>query len=112
VGRWIYLADAADDFFEDCRRGRFNPYRGAFGARPTLHEIENLRLAMTAILCEAENALALMDDYPTPELREILANILYLGMPNKATEITKRLNAEIAGTDTNRNDDEKGKHRT
>jgi hypothetical protein len=53
-----------------------------------------------------------MDDYPTPELREILANILYLGMPNKATEITKRLNAELAGTDTNRNDDEKGKHRT
>jgi hypothetical protein len=112
VGRWIYLADAADDFLEDCRRGRFNPYRGVFGERPSVRELENLRLAMTAILCEAENALSLMDDYPTPELREILANILYLGMPNKAREITEHLTAEFAEADNKRYDDEKGKNRT
>ena len=88
VGRWIYFADAADDFEEDCRRGRFNPYRKLFGENPTAHDWENLRLAMTAILCEAENAFVLIDDYPAPELREILANIFYLGLPNTAAKIT------------------------
>lgn len=108
VGRWIYMADAADDFLEECSRGRFNPYRGIFGEHPSAHALENLRLAMTAILCEAENALSLVDGYPTAELREILANILYLGMPDKATEIINRLAATILENDNKRHDDEKG----
>ena len=31
LGRWIYLIDAADDFTEDAREGRYNPLRYRYG---------------------------------------------------------------------------------
>ena len=45
---------------------------------------------MIAHLGEADRAFALMEDYPAPELKEILANILYLGLP----AAVKRIAAE------------------
>ena len=90
IGHWIYLADAADDFAEDRKRGRFNPYLKLFGDAPTSADWENLRLALTALLCKAESAILLIDDYPAPELREILSNILYLGLPQTGKRITEK----------------------
>lgn len=90
IGHWIYLADAADDFAEDRKRGRFNPYLRLFGETPTKGDWENLRLALTALLCKAESAVLLIDDYPAPELREILSNILYLGLPQTGKRITEK----------------------
>jgi len=90
VGHWIYLVDAADDFEEDRKRGRFNPYLQLFGETPTEADWENLRLALTALLCDAERGFLLMDNYPAPELREIIANILYLGMPETAKKMTEK----------------------
>ena len=90
VGHWIYLADAADDFEEDRKRGRFNPYLHLFGNEPTAADWENLRLALTALLCNAERGFLLIDDYPAPELKEILSNILYLGLPQTGKKITEK----------------------
>ena len=81
VGHWIYLVDAADDFDEDRKRGRFNPFLQSFGDEPTAADWENLRLALTAHLCEAERGMLLIDSYSAPEQKAILGNILYLGMP-------------------------------
>ena len=89
IGHWIYLADAADDFFEDRKRGRFNPYLQRFGSSPEEKDWENLRLAMTALLQEAERAYLLIDTYPAAELQEILSNILYLGLPEAAVRVTQ-----------------------
>lgn len=91
VGHWIYLVDAADDFDEDRKRGRFNPYLQLFGENPTEADWENLRLALTALLCDAERGFLLMEDHSISELREILANILYLGMPATAKKMTEKL---------------------
>ena len=92
VGHWIYLVDAADDFAQDRKRGRFNPYLRLFGETPSAADWENLRLSLTAQLCDAERAYLLIDPYPAPELREILANILYLGMPAVAARVTSPQN--------------------
>ena len=46
VGHWIYLVDAADDFDEDRKRNRFNPYRKLFGDTPSEADWENLRNAL------------------------------------------------------------------
>lgn len=96
IGHWIYLVDAADDFAEDCKRGRFNPYRRSFGDTPRDADWENLRLALTALLTEAERAYLLIDPYPAPELREILANILYLGLPQTAARVTHANDNDIS----------------
>ena len=81
VGRWIYLVDAADDFAQDKEKGRFNPYLRLLGEAPTPDDWELVRTGLTAILCEAERAFLLMDPPPCAELKEIVANILYLGLP-------------------------------
>lgn len=36
LGRWVYLADAADDLEKDSRSGAFNPYRGGDGYEAAL----------------------------------------------------------------------------
>ena len=88
VGRWIYLVDAADDFDEDRKKNRFNPYRKLFGDELTDADRETLRVALTVHLLDADRAFALIDTYPAPELKEILANILYLGLPATAARVT------------------------
>ena len=84
VGKWIYLTDAADDLEADRKHRRFNPYLRLFEGRMGEHERSNVRLALTAILCDAERAFLLMENAPCPEIHEILANILYLGLPDAA----------------------------
>ena len=84
VGKWIYLTDAADDLEADRKHRRFNPYLRLFDGKMGEHERSNVRLALTAILCDAERAFLLMENAPCPEIHEILANILYLGLPDAA----------------------------
>lgn len=87
VGHWIYLADAADDFWEDLKKKRFNPFRDLFGEKPTPDDLENLRLSMIGQLMRGEQAMLLMEDFPAPELKELLYNMMYLGMPARAERI-------------------------
>ena len=88
VGRWIYLADAADDLAADAKKGRYNPLLRLFGKEPTAADWETVRTGLSATLSRAQRAFELMDAFPCPELREILANILYLGLPKMTEKLT------------------------
>ena len=88
VGRWIYLADAADDLAADAKKGRYNPLLRLFGQEPTAADWETVRTGLTATLFRAQRAFELIDAFPCPELREILANILYLGLPKTTEKLT------------------------
>ena len=81
------MTDAADDLAEDRKKKRFNPFINVFGNPPTKKDAETLRVALKAILCETERAFLLMDEPPCPELKEIIANILYLGLPMAADRV-------------------------
>ena len=94
LGRWLYLIDAADDFDEDRKKRRFNPLRQAFGETPTPRDWQNLCATLTALLCEAERAFLLIDGYSAPEQKEILANVLYLGLVKAGERYTKRSTAQ------------------
>ena len=96
VGRWVYILDAADDFAEDLKRGRYNPlaclYADLLTADPTLKELphgkrEELKIALTCELAELECAFDLLDTSDNPDLEGILRNILYLGMPHEAERV-------------------------
>ena len=90
LGRWLYLVDAADDFVEDLKKHRFNPLRLTFGDTPTASDWDNLRLTLTALLCEAERAFLLIDAYSAPEQKEILSNVLYLGLVKAGERYTNK----------------------
>ncbi len=78
VGKWIYLADAADDFGKDRKQGNFNP----------LTEIDkpSLRCAMTLELAETAKGIALLGE-TDPGIKRLTENILYAGMPSRMEKI-------------------------
>ena len=92
MGKWIYIIDAIDDYEEDLKRSRYNPLVGVCGKDGISDEAcEALKNALTNELVEAEKAFDLID-YPDRDIREIICNIIYLGMPRAAKEIINKIN--------------------
>ncbi len=84
TGRWIYFADAADDYAEDRKRGRFNPFSG--GGEP---DTESIRCAMLLELKSLKAAVGLLpEDGGT--LDELADNITGYGMTSETEEIMGR----------------------
>lgn len=75
LGRWIYLADAADDLQEDKAKGRYNPIDARFGGEPDMEYIET---TMDHSLTLARSAFQLL---PPNRWQAVVENILYLGLP-------------------------------
>lgn len=92
VGSWIYIADALDDMEGDAKNGRYNPILLLYGGRePSGEELDSISIALKNRLYEASDALDLMD-FESESIKNILMNILFLGMPLKIEEIIKRKN--------------------
>ena len=89
VGKWIYIADALDDMREDKEKGRYNPFLLLYGGRlPEDRELGYISDAMKAELLGAEAAADLIDTQNIP-VKNIVENILYLGMPDTVEKILK-----------------------
>ena len=89
VGKWIYLVDAADDYEEDLKKGRYNPLIKVYGAALDVEERKSLSEALTVELAEAERGFDLLD-YPDASCRGVVENIIYLGMPSVAKATIER----------------------
>ncbi len=82
VGRWIYITDAADDFFEDVRKQRYNPFALLYGDSISERERGLIADALKNELCDAERAVDLIDFEDRGMLEGIIRNVFYLGMPH------------------------------
>lgn len=90
VGKWIYVADALDDWQEDAKKERYNPFRLLYETgEPTEAELSGIRDALKLHLTEASDAVDLMD-FESNDMKEIILNILYLGMPAVIEELIKK----------------------
>ena len=90
IGHWIYLIDAADDYRDDLKSGSFNPFIRLFGNEMTEDNAKSIAISLKRYLADAEGAFLLIDNFPTPEIREILCNILYLGLPKVADRVLQK----------------------
>ena len=81
TGRVIYILDALDDLDEDVKKGRYNPFALAYGNALSEEDKKGVKDALLNYLSDMETAFDLMDEAADPVRREILNNILYLGMP-------------------------------
>ncbi len=91
TGHWIYLVDAADDYSDDKKKGRYNPFILLFGDSEITPESWNrVKEALISVLIDAERALDLFDFSPCREFGEIMRNVLYLGMPAEAEKVFDR----------------------
>lgn len=92
IGAWIYIADAIDDMKEDFEKGRYNPFVKLYGGRlPTAEELSSVALAIKNHLYGAEAAVDLMD-LEEEVLKNIIQNIIYLGITERTDGIIKAYN--------------------
>ena len=87
IGAWIYVADALDDMREDAKKGRYNPLLKLYGGRiPNEDELLLIYDATKNKLFAASDAFDLID-IDDEGIKNILSNILYIGIPKKTAEI-------------------------
>ena len=84
LGKFIYLADAAEDYDKDIREGKFNPYALIYDKKPLTRE--NCETIKTGLLLECralEGAVNLMPFGNRATVENIIRNIIYLGLPKR-----------------------------
>ena len=87
VGKWIYIADALDDWEDDAKKNRYNPFALLYEkASPTESDFEGIKIALKNELIAAESAMDLMK-ITSPTIESIISNILYLGLPERIDAI-------------------------
>jgi hypothetical protein len=93
VGKWIYFADALDDYESDLKSGSYNPLILAYPDEPEKAK-EHMLFAMAAERNRAYDALALADISDTG-FRNILENILTLGLSAEESKLEKKNEGSI-----------------
>ena len=84
LGRFIYAADAAEDYGQDLKKGNYNPYVVAFGGRAlTENDRALMHTALRLELTALERAVDLLPFGDHATLRSIIQNVLYLGLPER-----------------------------
>ena len=91
LGRFVYILDAADDYAEDMEKGRYNPLACLYGD-PSMtvlsdHKRQELKIALLNELTELERAFDLLDTADQVDLRGVLSNILYEGLPRQVERV-------------------------
>lgn len=95
IGKWIYIADAWKDIENDINKNRYNPIAAACGWEIMKAEgrstgdfrncyRERIERLLTSCLEQASTALSLLN---IESNREILENIIYLGLRRKMEDI-------------------------
>lgn len=81
LGRFIYAADAAEDYENDRVSGKYNPYVLAYGGEPLT--CENKQTIKCALILECKKIEGAVNLFPFGERRiieNIIKNIIYLGL--------------------------------
>ena len=84
IGRWIYIVDAADDLDEDIKKNRFNAFACLYGGAIPPEDREAVANSLRLELLSAEPAFDLIDYNELYDIKAIVENIIYLGMPSAA----------------------------
>jgi hypothetical protein len=95
LGKWIYVADALDDAEKDTETGNYNPFLRMYGAIPGTEELKDIELALKNELYGLEAALDLIDYGSNVTAKELINNVIYLGMPKKIESITEKYQSKI-----------------
>ena len=84
LGRFIYAADAAEDYDKDREKGRYNPYVLLYGDEEL--SPENKQSIKCALMLECRGMEAAVDLMPfgtRASIENIVRNIIYLGLPRR-----------------------------
>lgn len=87
TGRWIYIADACDDYCGDAKTGSFNPVLSTYpsddGKLPE-KAVSRLKTTLTHSNNLVSSAFELLPENPWSQINQ---NLIYLGMPDACDRI-------------------------
>ncbi len=90
LGRFIYCADAAEDYYKDRSSGSYNPYLIMYGGRHlTAENRATIKCALTLECQNIERAVDLMPFENRETIEEIIKNIIYLGLIKRISFLDK-----------------------
>ncbi len=93
LGRWIYIIDAFDDLKKDMEKHKFNAINKAFNAENLSYEdliISQGNRIEFNLLMSANTTVEALDKLPLNKNKDLLFNILQLGLMNKIETIKSR----------------------
>ena len=95
LGRFLYILDAIDDFFDDRKKGNYNPYVLLYEAE--LEALpEDAEVSMQLELAELSAAVEELPFANEAALEPIIKNILYLGLPARMKTVLEALRKGVA----------------
>ncbi len=84
LGRFIYAADAAEDYERDLKSGSYNPYVLSYGgAVLTRENRDTIKCALLLECKKLESAVNLLPFGDLATVENIISNIIYLGLPER-----------------------------
>ncbi|MBQ7906407.1 MAG: hypothetical protein IJ309_00375 [Clostridia bacterium] len=89
LGKWIYVIDAYDDFYDDVKTGSYNPLVNAYGTSLDDSIRSALKDALTMELSKMSMAIDLVDFSQNRDIQRVVENIIYIGMPKEFERITE-----------------------
>lgn len=104
TGKFVYAADAADDYDSDLKGKSYNPLCEIYGNDFDEEKRMSIRTALLCELSELEAAVNLVDFSSCPMYEEIVKNIIYIGMPDV---MTRALFKESASNRCRKDENEK-----
>ena len=80
IGRWIYLMDAADDYFEDKEKKSFNPFASHFSSYDKISNFEIMDYCNSTLNLTVSMAISAFNLLDLTIYKPILENIINRGL--------------------------------
>lgn len=83
LGRFIYAADAAEDYDKDKKEGKYNPYLLLYPNGLTKENRESIKCALLLECRALESAVNLLPFSTRRTIESIISNVIYLGLTKR-----------------------------
>ena len=91
LGKFIYAADAAEDYDKDLKSGSYNPYVIIYDKKPLTYENrQSIKCALTLECINLERAVNLMDFGTRYTIEGIVKNIVFRGLMKRVEFLDKK----------------------
>jgi hypothetical protein len=88
LGRWVYIADAADDCRDDRQKGNFNPFSGVYEQAAERGDMVAFLAKVSDLLnMTAGESTATFELLDVHRYKDLLENILYEGLAEQTRQI-------------------------
>ena len=95
LGKFIYCIDAIEDYNQDIKNGRYNPYAISYGKQKlTKENIETIKCALLLECRKIESAVNLMPFENRATIENIVKNIVFLGLYERVEHLSDRITEE------------------